>query len=166
MASASGTGGSEEPLTFLRGEEGEQPCWARETKVYTVCSFKLTARQGGSLDVPLVWSWGQGGGAQGLPGEEDTAQGHAAQSGALPSLAHAGTRVKNSGIGQSWAVGLPREGPAEEAEPRAAAWSQDSDSVSQGHGSVRAPGLKTGQCLLPCQQRDPQQDDSSRPWSG
>lgn len=85
-ASASGTGGSEELLTFLRVEEEQQPCWARETKFTLSCSFKTTARQGGRVDAPAVWPWSQGGGAQGLPGEglclpeeDDIAQGHVAQ---------------------------------------------------------------------------------------
>lgn len=48
-ASASGTGGPEEPLTFLRGEEEQQPCWATEKEFTLSCSFKTTARQGGHM---------------------------------------------------------------------------------------------------------------------
>lgn len=59
-ASASGTGDSKELLTFLRVEEEEEPCWARETKFTLSCSFKTTAGQGERLDAPAVWPWSQG----------------------------------------------------------------------------------------------------------
>lgn len=45
-ASAGGSGSSEEPVTFLRMEGEQEPCWARDTKFTLSCSFKTTAGQG------------------------------------------------------------------------------------------------------------------------
>lgn len=61
--------------------------------------------------------------------------------------------------GAAWAAGLWRvapRGPAEEAEPRGATWSGDSDDVPKataaprGHGRTRAPGLDTLGCGATC----------------
>lgn len=50
VASVGGIGGFKELLTFLRVEEEEEPCWARETKFTLSCSFKTTAGQGERVD--------------------------------------------------------------------------------------------------------------------
>lgn len=64
---------AQEPLTFLRGAEQQQPRWAPESTFTQSCSFKpQPGREGGEV------SWSPGGGAQGLPGEQGTAQGHTA----------------------------------------------------------------------------------------
>lgn len=103
--SAGSIGGFKEPFTFLRAEEEEEPCWARETKFTLSCSFKNTAGHAQRVGASAVWPRRQSGVMWGLCGEgRSPAQGghstraHCPRLGMLPSLKDTGDHDKNSSI--------------------------------------------------------------------
>lgn len=105
IASVGGIGGFKELLTFLKVEEEEEPCWARETKFTLSCSFKTTAGQGERID---ALQFGHGARTEECRACKEkallclrrkTAQGHIAHGWEhYPSLKDTGDHDKNSSI--------------------------------------------------------------------